>query len=47
VFLEEFLDARLITGFSGRQGVLIPASNHNHLMLRQGVVAQRTASESS
>ena len=37
--IEGFFDACQITGFSGRQGVLIPASNINHLMLRQDVVA--------
>jgi lon-related putative ATP-dependent protease len=37
--IEGFFDACLITGFTGRQGVLIPASNINNLMLRQDVVA--------
>jgi lon-related putative ATP-dependent protease len=37
--IEGFFDACLITGFTGRQGVIIPASNVKHLMLRQDVVA--------
>ena len=37
--IEGFFDACQITGFTGRQGVIIPASNINHLMLRQDVVA--------
>ena len=37
--IEGFFDACGITGFTGRQGVIIPASNVNHLMLRQDVVA--------
>jgi lon-related putative ATP-dependent protease len=36
--IEGFFDACRITGFTGRQGVIIPASNVNHLMLRQDVV---------
>jgi lon-related putative ATP-dependent protease len=37
--IEGFFDACQMTGFTGRQGVLIPASNLHHLMLRQDVVA--------
>ena len=37
--IEGFFDACGITGFTGRQGVIIPASNVKHLMLRQDVVA--------
>jgi lon-related putative ATP-dependent protease len=37
--IEGFFDACRITGFTGRQGVLIPASNVKHLMLRRDVVA--------
>jgi len=37
--IEGFFDACHITGFAGRQGVLIPASNIDHLMLRHDVVA--------
>jgi lon-related putative ATP-dependent protease len=37
--IEGFFDSCRITGFSGRQGVIIPASNVRHLMLRQDVVA--------
>jgi predicted ATP-dependent protease len=37
--IEGFFDACRITGFTGRQGVIIPASNVRHLMLRQDVVA--------
>jgi lon-related putative ATP-dependent protease len=37
--IEGFFDACRVTGFTGRQGVLIPASNVNHLMLRDDVVA--------
>ena len=37
--IEGFFDACQITGFTGRQGVIIPASNIKHLMLRQDVVA--------
>jgi lon-related putative ATP-dependent protease len=36
--IEGFFDACRITGFTGRQGVIIPASNVKHLMLRQDVV---------
>jgi len=36
--IEGFFDACRITGFTGRQGVVIPASNLKHLMLRQDVV---------
>jgi len=37
--IEGFFDACGVTGFTGRQGVIIPASNVKHLMLRQDVVA--------
>jgi lon-related putative ATP-dependent protease len=37
--IEGFFDACRITGFTGRQGVIIPASNVRHLMLREDVVA--------
>jgi len=37
--IEGFFDACGITGFTGRQGVIIPASNVRHLMLRHDVVA--------
>jgi lon-related putative ATP-dependent protease len=41
--IEGFFDACQITGFTGRQGVIIPASNVKHLMLRQDVVAAASA----
>ena len=41
--IEGFFDVCRITGFTGRQGVIIPASNVKHLMLRQDVV--NTAAE--
>jgi len=37
--IEGFFDACRVTGFTGRQGVVIPASNVSHLMLRADVVA--------
>src|SRR5215831_14758593 len=37
--IEGFFDACGATGFTGRQGVIIPATNVKHLMLRQDVVA--------
>jgi lon-related putative ATP-dependent protease len=37
--IEGFFDACRITGFTGRQGVIIPESNVKHLMLRQDVVS--------
>jgi lon-related putative ATP-dependent protease len=37
--IEGFFDSCRITGFTGRQGVIIPASNVRHLMLRHDVVA--------
>jgi predicted ATP-dependent protease len=40
--IEGFFDACGITGSSRRQGVIIPASNVKHLMLRQDVVAAAT-----
>ena len=36
--IEGFFDACRITGFTGRQGVIIPASNVKHLILRRDVV---------
>jgi lon-related putative ATP-dependent protease len=41
--IEGFFDACQITGFTGRQGVLIPASNIHHLMLRHDVVTAAAA----
>jgi lon-related putative ATP-dependent protease len=41
--IEGFFDACRITGFTGRQGVIIPASNVKHLMLRRDVVAAAEA----
>jgi lon-related putative ATP-dependent protease len=41
--IEGFFDACQIIGFTGRQGVIIPASNVKHLMLRQDVVAAASA----
>jgi lon-related putative ATP-dependent protease len=37
--IEGFFDSCRITAFTGRQGVIIPASNVRHLMLRHDVVA--------
>jgi lon-related putative ATP-dependent protease len=37
--IEGFFDSCRITGFTGRQAVVIPASNVRHLMLRHDVVA--------
>jgi lon-related putative ATP-dependent protease len=37
--IEGFFDSCRMTGFTGRQGVIIPASNVKHLMLRHDVVA--------
>jgi predicted ATP-dependent protease len=37
--IEGFFDACRITSFTGRQSVIIPASNVKHLMLRHDVVA--------
>ena len=37
--IEGFFDSCRITGFTGRQGVIIPVSNVTHLMLRRDVVA--------
>ena len=37
--IEGFFDSCRLTGLTGRQGVIIPASNVKHLMLRQDVVA--------
>ena len=37
--IEGFFDVCQLTGFTGRQGVVIPASNVKHLMLRQDIVA--------
>jgi len=36
--IEGFFDTCQITGFTGNQGVIIPASNLKHLMLRRDVV---------
>ena len=41
--IEGFFDSCRITGFTGRQGVIIPASNVKHLMLRHDVVAAAEA----
>ena len=37
--IEGFFDSCQVTGFTGRQGVIIPTSNVKHLMLRHDVVA--------
>ena len=37
--IEGFFDSCRKTGFTGRQGVIIPASNVRHLMLRHDIVA--------
>jgi len=37
--IEGFFDSCRVTGFTGRQGVIIPASNVKHLMLRRDIVA--------
>jgi len=37
--IEGFFDVCRVTGFTGRQSVVIPASNVSHLMLRADVVA--------
>jgi predicted ATP-dependent protease len=37
--IEGFFDVCRLTGFTGQQGVIIPASNVKHLMLRHDVVA--------
>ena len=37
--IEGFFDTCRLTGFTGKQGVIIPASNVRHLMLRHDVVA--------
>jgi lon-related putative ATP-dependent protease len=41
--IEGFFDSCRITGFTGRQGVIIPASNVRHLMLRRDIVAAAEA----
>ncbi len=41
--IEGFFDICRLTGFSGQQGVLIPASNVKHLMLRHDIVAAAEA----
>src|SRR5579862_3082498 len=41
--IEGFFDSCRITGFTGRQGVIIPASNVKHLMLRRDIVAASEA----
>jgi predicted ATP-dependent protease len=43
--IEGFFDVCRLTGFSGQQGVIIPASNVKHLMLRHDVVAAAAAGE--
>ena len=43
--IEGFFDICLARGLSGAQGVLIPASNVKHLMLRQDVVAAAEAGQ--
>jgi lon-related putative ATP-dependent protease len=37
--IEGFFDSCRLTGLTGRQGVIIPASNVKHLMLRRDIVA--------
>jgi predicted ATP-dependent protease len=41
--IEGFFDVCRLTGFSGEQGVIIPASNVKHLMLRHDVVEAAAA----
>ncbi len=41
--IEGFFDSCRATGFTGRQGVIIPASNVKHLMLRHDIVAAAEA----
>jgi predicted ATP-dependent protease len=41
--IEGFFDVCRLTGFTGRQGVVIPASNVKHLMLRPDVVEAAAA----
>lgn len=41
--IEGFFDSCQAIGFTGRQGVIIPASNVKHLMLRRDVVAAAEA----
>jgi len=41
--IEGFFDVCRLTGLSGRQGVIIPASNVKHLMLRHDVVEAAAA----
>jgi lon-related putative ATP-dependent protease len=41
--IEGFFDSCRLTGFTGGQGVIIPASNVKHLMLRRDVVAAAEA----
>lgn len=36
--VEGFFDTCRIKGLTGRQGVILPAANRRHLMLRQGVI---------
>ena len=43
--IEGFFDSCRVTGFTGRQGVIIPASNVRHLMLRRDVVAAAAAGQ--
>jgi len=41
--IEGFFDSCRISGFTGRQGAIIPASNVKHLMLRRDIVAASEA----
>ncbi|HEX5321505.1 MAG TPA: ATP-binding protein [Stellaceae bacterium] len=43
--IEGFFDVCRLTGLTGQQGVMIPASNVKHLMLRQDVVAACAAGQ--
>jgi len=43
--IEGFFDVCRLTGLTGEQGVMIPASNVKHLMLRQDVVAACAAGQ--
>jgi predicted ATP-dependent protease len=43
--IEGFFDACRAKGFTGTQGVLIPASNQRHLMLRDDVIEAVTAGQ--
>jgi lon-related putative ATP-dependent protease len=41
--IEGFFDSCRLVGFTGKQGVIIPASNVKHLMLRRDIVAAAEA----